>query len=90
VNNQSFDRIRIGTLLETLAGLPAARRAALPGLHPRRADVIVAGLVEVATIMDFFGRGRLVVSDNSLLEGLWLAAAGLVSLAPEKFTEVAP
>ena len=80
INNQSFGRDRIEGLSTTLAGLTADRRTALPGLHPRRADVIVAGLVETLAIMEFFGHDRLVVSDNSLLEGLWLAAAGLVNL----------
>jgi exopolyphosphatase/guanosine-5'-triphosphate,3'-diphosphate pyrophosphatase len=90
INNQPFDRARIGGLLSKLAALKSEERAALPGLHPRRADVIVAGLIEVTSIMDFLGLGRLVVSDNSLLEGLWLAAAGLVKLRSDKFTEVAP
>ena len=80
INNQSFERLKIGALLSRLSGMTTAQRAAMPGLHPRRADVIVAGLVEVVSIMDHLKLDRLVVSDNSLLEGLWLAAAGLVNL----------
>jgi exopolyphosphatase/guanosine-5'-triphosphate,3'-diphosphate pyrophosphatase len=90
INNRSFDLDRIEGLLAEAANKTSAERARLPGLHPLRADVICAGLAEVAAIMRFFGFGRLVVSDNSLLEGLWLAAAGLVDLTPDKFTEVAP
>jgi hypothetical protein len=40
--------------------------------------------------MDYLRSGRLVVSDNSLLEGLWLAAAGLLNPRPDKLIEVAP
>jgi len=55
-----------------------AQRIERHGLHPRRADAIVAGLVLVLEIMKYFGREELVVSDNGLLEGLWLKAAGLI------------
>ncbi|MDR1657141.1 MAG: hypothetical protein LBT47_06240 [Deltaproteobacteria bacterium] len=80
VNNQTFGRHQIGRLLDLLAGQKINQRLSHPGLHPRRADVIVAGLVEVTGIMDFFGQDLLTVSDNSLLEGLWLACADLVPL----------
>jgi exopolyphosphatase/guanosine-5'-triphosphate,3'-diphosphate pyrophosphatase len=90
INNSSFPRAAVEGLLAKLQPMPASERAKLPGLHPRRADVIVAGLLEVAAIMDYLGLGLLAVSDNSLLEGLWLAAAGLAEPAPHQFTEVAP
>jgi exopolyphosphatase/guanosine-5'-triphosphate,3'-diphosphate pyrophosphatase len=82
VNNQCFRRKEIGELLKTLAGEPITARLTHLGLHPRRADVIVAGLVLVTVVMDYFKKDSLIVSDNSLLEGLWLAAANLIPLSP--------
>jgi exopolyphosphatase/guanosine-5'-triphosphate,3'-diphosphate pyrophosphatase len=82
INNRVVDLESAMTLLSGLAGETVAERAARPGLHPRRADVIVAGLVLVTTIMDFFSKAKIIISDDSLLEGLWLAAAGLIPLNP--------
>lgn len=78
VNGVTLARPAIADLLAALARETVAERVRLYGLHPRRADAIVAGLVLVLEIMDFFGRGEIVVSDNGLLEGLWLRAAGLI------------
>ncbi len=78
VNNARLDRAAVAALLENLAVETVAERVRKYGLHPRRADAIVAGLVLVLEIMDFFGRRELTVSDNGLLEGLWLRAGGLV------------
>ncbi|MDR1487019.1 MAG: Ppx/GppA family phosphatase [Deltaproteobacteria bacterium] len=82
VNNQRFGREEINRLLNALAEKPLVERLTHLGLHPQRADVIVAGLIMVIEIMDFFGCDELTVSDNSLLEGLWLAAADLIPLKP--------
>ena len=77
VNNARLDRAAVEGLLSNLASQTVAERVKIYGLHPRRADAIVAGLVLVLEIMDFFGRQDIVVSDNGLLEGVWLKAAGL-------------
>lgn len=76
VNNSRFSAEAISGLLDALAGKTVDERVARYGLHPRRADAIVAGLVEVLEILIFFNRKELVVSDNGLLEGLWLRARG--------------
>ncbi|MDR2386889.1 MAG: hypothetical protein LBE80_04800 [Deltaproteobacteria bacterium] len=87
INNLVIDLESVMALLLKLSNETNQTRQAHPGLHPRRADVIVAGLVLVSTIMDFFSKAKIIISDNSLLEGLWLAAAGLVPLNP-KMSEV--
>ncbi|MDR1045997.1 MAG: hypothetical protein LBP33_12965 [Candidatus Adiutrix sp.] len=77
VNNSRLSYRAIAGLLDSLAALTVGERVTRHGLHPRRADAIVAGLVEVLEIMTFFKREEIMVSDNGLLEGLWLQAAGL-------------
>jgi exopolyphosphatase/guanosine-5'-triphosphate,3'-diphosphate pyrophosphatase len=80
VNNKVFSLGDIEILLKRLVQMPLKTRQMIPGLHPRRADVISAGLIEVLGIMNFFQKKQLTVSDNSLLEGLWLANKGLVDI----------
>jgi exopolyphosphatase / guanosine-5'-triphosphate,3'-diphosphate pyrophosphatase len=60
----------IETLLAQLAALPVAARAALPGMEPKRADVIVAGCAIVAEAMRVTGFDRLTVSDRGVRWGL--------------------
>ena len=61
-------------LCATLAALPLEQRQRLPGLEPKRADVIVAGALIVRDLMRRAGALQLVVSDRGvrfgLLEGL--------------------
>ncbi len=78
INNARLERPRVSALLDTLAAETIAARVEKHGLHPRRADAIVAGLVMVLEILDFFSRPFLLASDNGLLEALWLKAAGLL------------
>lgn len=60
---------------ERLAGLTLAERRELPGLHPKRAEVIVAGAVLVEWILDRFG--EIEVSERDILHGAALEAAKL-------------
>ncbi len=57
-------------LVARLAALPVAARAALPGMEPKRADVILAGAILVAEAMRAGGFERLVVSDRGVRWGL--------------------
>jgi len=80
INNAIFTLSDINRLKLTLASETIKERLSRNGLHPKRADVIIAGLVEVTAIMKFFNIPTLVASDNSLLEGLWLVAAATICL----------
>ncbi len=53
-----------------MAGLTVAERAALPGMEPKRADVIVGGAVVVAEAMRRSGIDPLIVSDRGVRWGL--------------------
>jgi exopolyphosphatase/guanosine-5'-triphosphate,3'-diphosphate pyrophosphatase len=60
----------IDDLVARLAALPVAERAALPGMEPKRADVIVAGGLVVAEATRLLGLDRLTVSDRGVRWGL--------------------
>ncbi len=60
----------IERLVATLAALTVRERAALPGMEPKRADVILAGAVIVAEATRATGHSRLTVSDRGVRWGL--------------------
>lgn len=61
---------QIESLVERLAALPLETRRRLPGMQPKRADVIVAGGVIVAEALRAVGFRRLTVSDRGVRWGL--------------------
>jgi exopolyphosphatase/guanosine-5'-triphosphate,3'-diphosphate pyrophosphatase len=62
--------MELEALLGRLAALTTAARAGLPGMEPKRADVIVAGAILVATAMELGGFDALTVSDRGVRWGL--------------------
>jgi exopolyphosphatase/guanosine-5'-triphosphate,3'-diphosphate pyrophosphatase len=60
----------VESLCAKLASLPLAERAQLPGLEPKRADVIVAGALIVRGILRRAGAAEAVVSDRGVRFGL--------------------
>jgi exopolyphosphatase/guanosine-5'-triphosphate,3'-diphosphate pyrophosphatase len=70
VHGSTLSRDDLASLLGRLSALPVAGRARLPGMEPKRADVIVAGAVLVAAAMDLGGFGELTVSDRGVRWGL--------------------
>ncbi len=70
VHGAALRRDALGALLARLAALPTAERARLPGMEPKRADVIVAGGILVACAMDLGGFATLTVSDRGVRWGL--------------------
>jgi exopolyphosphatase / guanosine-5'-triphosphate,3'-diphosphate pyrophosphatase len=62
---------------EQLASLPLDERRRLPGLHPKRAPVIVAGAVLVEQVLENYDLEAIVVSERDILEGAALEAANL-------------
>jgi len=61
---------RLRALQRTMVRLTAAERRKLPGMNPRRSDIIVAGNAIVIAILEALGREELVVSERALREGL--------------------
>ncbi len=67
---------------ERLAALPLAARRAVPGLEPKRADVIVTGGVIVLETLAFLGARELVISDRGVRWGLALDALASLGQQP--------
>jgi len=58
-----------------LLAMTRAQRAALPVMHPGRVDVIGAGALVLATLVDRLGLSEVVVSEADILDGIaWSAA----------------
>jgi exopolyphosphatase/guanosine-5'-triphosphate,3'-diphosphate pyrophosphatase len=70
VHGSTLRRDELEALLGRLASLTTAGRAGLPGMEPKRADVIVAGAILVAAAMDLGGFDALTVSDRGVRWGL--------------------
>ena len=63
--------------LGRLAAMPLVERAAVPGMDPARAPVIVGGAVIVREILRRYGLAELAWSKRDLLDGVALEAAAL-------------
>jgi exopolyphosphatase / guanosine-5'-triphosphate,3'-diphosphate pyrophosphatase len=70
----TLDGVR--ALRERLAALPLEERSRLPGLHPKRAPVIVAGAVLVEQVLARLGK-EIEVSERDILHGAALEASTL-------------
>ncbi len=75
VNNHVIGRDRFRQLRDRLLGLTHAGREAIPAIDPGRADLIIAGLAIIESIMERWHYDRLITVDAGLLEGVWLQAA---------------
>lgn len=60
----------VARLVDHLAALPLVERQRLPGLEPRRADVVVAGAVLCTEVLRALGATEMLVSDRGVRWGL--------------------
>lgn len=65
---------QITGLTAKLSAMPLEARRKVPGLEKKRADIIVAGLVALRRIMEFYGLNKITVSDEGILHGAILEA----------------
>ena len=72
VHGYTLTRAQVARIIEALKAAPVAERRAWPGLHPQRADIILAGAVIVHQVMAGLSADELTVSDSDLLEGVLL------------------
>jgi exopolyphosphatase / guanosine-5'-triphosphate,3'-diphosphate pyrophosphatase len=75
-----LDRAGIDARIEQLRGLDAEGRRSIVGLQPARADVILAGVCIVRTVMDLLGHDTLTVSDRGLRHGLLVERFGMTTV----------
>lgn len=75
VHGTRVSREELEHLLDYLQQLSPAERAAVPGLSPARAEIIVAGLAAVAEVMARLDSREVIVSDYGIREGLLLDSA---------------
>lgn len=61
---------QVSVVIERMSVLDAEGIAALPGVQPKRAGVILAGAVVIRELMRAGGYDALTVSENSLLAGM--------------------
>ncbi|MCP3982350.1 MAG: Ppx/GppA family phosphatase [bacterium] len=66
LHNYFLSRAALDELTERLAGLRTRKRARIPGMHPDRADVILAGALVFRRLLHVSGR-----------DGLWIAGQGI-------------
>lgn len=60
---------------ERLAALPLSERMQVVGLDPKRAPVMVAGLLILLEVLDFVGIDAFTVSETDILHGITLAVS---------------
>ena len=70
INGVTFSTAELDQLIGELRRMTPARRAKVPGLDPKRADIIVAGAVVLHTALELLGAGAVTVSEGALREGM--------------------
>jgi exopolyphosphatase / guanosine-5'-triphosphate,3'-diphosphate pyrophosphatase len=70
IHGATLSRSELGAVCTRLSGMPAAARAAVPGLDPKRADVIVAGAAIIEEILDWLGAAGMLISDRGVRFGV--------------------
>jgi exopolyphosphatase/guanosine-5'-triphosphate,3'-diphosphate pyrophosphatase len=75
VEGHLLERATCEMLLARMSRMTVAQLRELPGLHPDRASVIVAGTVLLIEALRLFGLSGLIVSEHDLLYGVARAAA---------------
>lgn len=78
IHGARLTREAIARIGERLGSLSLSERTGVPGLEPKRAPVIVAGLIVLGTVLDSLGLELLTVSERDILHGAALLAAGAI------------
>ncbi len=75
VQGYGLSRIKVKRILEELSHKTLQERREITGLSPQRADIIVGGVMILATLMDVLGLQVIRVSDSDNLEGYLVSRA---------------
>ena len=66
----------VTAVTERLLAMTREQRAALPVMHPGRVDVIGAGALVLAVLVDRLGLGEVLVSESDILDGIAWSVPG--------------
>lgn len=75
VEGHAVSRDTIAAWITKLQHMTPEERRHVPGLQPKRSDIIIAGLVIAWSILDFYGLEALTVSERDLMEGVFYRQA---------------
>jgi exopolyphosphatase/guanosine-5'-triphosphate,3'-diphosphate pyrophosphatase len=84
-------RREIKDIVKQLAGLDYARRAAIPGMSEKRAEIILAGGMILLESMTMLGLDQITLCERSLREGIivdWMLSHGYIESRLRYQTEV--
>jgi exopolyphosphatase/guanosine-5'-triphosphate,3'-diphosphate pyrophosphatase len=70
IENLKITKTELGKIICNLSKLNLNEREKIKGLQPQRADIIIAGLIILKSILDYVDSKLLSVSDHDLLHGL--------------------
>jgi exopolyphosphatase/guanosine-5'-triphosphate,3'-diphosphate pyrophosphatase len=70
IENLKIKNSELEKIIKNLSSLSLEKRNEVKGLQPKRADIIIAGLIILRNILDFINSAELYVSDHDLLYGL--------------------
>jgi len=70
IHKQPLTRSQIDSLVKQFCSMPIEQRQHLPGLEPKRADVIIMGTIILQEVMQHFKFEKLLVSDRGVRYGL--------------------
>ncbi len=70
IENLKLKKSEIENIISNLSSLNLEKREKIKGLQPKRADIIIAGLIILRNILDYIKSPELLVSDHDLLYGL--------------------
>ncbi|MFC8505855.1 exopolyphosphatase [Streptomyces sp. NPDC057411] len=75
IHHARISRARVDEVVARLLASTHDERAAIPVIHPGRVDVIIAGALVLAEIMERTGAAEVVVSEHDILDGIALSVA---------------
>ncbi|MFJ9811465.1 exopolyphosphatase [Streptomyces sp. NPDC101158] len=75
IHHSRISRAQVDAVVDRLLGSTHDERAAIEVIHPGRVDVIIAGALVLAEIMERTGAAEVVVSEHDILDGIALSVA---------------
>jgi exopolyphosphatase/guanosine-5'-triphosphate,3'-diphosphate pyrophosphatase len=70
IHRSTISAAEVRSVAERLLGMSHDERAALPFMHPGRVDVIGAGALILACVVDAVAAGEVLVSEHDILDGI--------------------